>query len=169
MERYLRSFANHTSYEAFTGTSEFVKPNVSLCQQEMEVHYNPEKAIIDSITINDVQGDCYYKGMSDGWYRGAYNSETYTITIIGSGFKGYEVDFNGTSNMCNSFKTTLASNSTINSITQSSTEIVINVTMNQKGESCAMGDGFYLAVRVIGLGDNGSTTINISHLARGAV
>ena len=42
MERYLRSFANHSDYTAFTGTSEFVKPNVSLCQQEMEVHYNPD-------------------------------------------------------------------------------------------------------------------------------
>ena len=39
--KYLREFTNHAAYEAFTGTSEFVLPNVSLCDQENELHFNP--------------------------------------------------------------------------------------------------------------------------------
>ena len=38
---FLRQFENHSEYEAFTATTEFIKPNVSLCVQENEVHYNP--------------------------------------------------------------------------------------------------------------------------------
>jgi hypothetical protein len=39
--KYLKKFQNHNAYGAFTQTGEFLKPNVSLCVQENEVHYNP--------------------------------------------------------------------------------------------------------------------------------
>ena len=39
--KYIKEFANHSAYEAFTATTAFVKPNVSLCDQENEVHFNP--------------------------------------------------------------------------------------------------------------------------------
>lgn len=39
--KYIKNFENHTEYEAFTGTTAFIKPNVSLCKEENEVHYNP--------------------------------------------------------------------------------------------------------------------------------
>lgn len=38
---YLRKFENHSGYETFTATTEFVLPNVSRCVQENDVHYNP--------------------------------------------------------------------------------------------------------------------------------
>ena len=39
---YLKQFENHTHYESFTvDTENFITPNVSLCVQENEVHYNP--------------------------------------------------------------------------------------------------------------------------------
>ena len=41
MAKYLKRFNNHTEYEEFTATTEFVLPNVSSCVQEGEVHYNP--------------------------------------------------------------------------------------------------------------------------------
>lgn len=49
MGKYLKKFDNHTQYEAFIGGGveavelygEFIKPNVSYCEQENEVHYNP--------------------------------------------------------------------------------------------------------------------------------
>lgn len=41
MAKYLKLFNNHSGYTAFTQTEEFVKPNVSHCIQENEVHYNP--------------------------------------------------------------------------------------------------------------------------------
>ncbi|MBO6254846.1 MAG: hypothetical protein J6O49_14565 [Bacteroidaceae bacterium] len=39
MAVYLREFTNHAAYEA--AESSLIKPNVSLCAQENEVHYNP--------------------------------------------------------------------------------------------------------------------------------
>ena len=37
---YLKLFENHTEYEAFIQTDKFVKPNVSHCIAENEIHYN---------------------------------------------------------------------------------------------------------------------------------
>ena len=39
MNDHLKSFANHSAYSA--AESQLIKPNVSLCVQENEVHYNP--------------------------------------------------------------------------------------------------------------------------------
>ena len=41
MAIYLKKFENHTQYETYTASTEFITPNVSLCAQENEVHYNP--------------------------------------------------------------------------------------------------------------------------------
>ena len=41
MRKYLKLFENHTRYESFTQTEEFVRPNVSHCIGENHVHYNP--------------------------------------------------------------------------------------------------------------------------------
>lgn len=41
MAKYLKLFENHLQYESFTQTEEFIKPNVSHCIAENEVHYNP--------------------------------------------------------------------------------------------------------------------------------
>ena len=39
--KYLKLFENHTEYEGFVSGGTMVKPNVSHCVQENEVHYNP--------------------------------------------------------------------------------------------------------------------------------
>ena len=41
MKKYIRLFNNHQGYDDFTKTSDFVKPNVSHCIAENEVHYTP--------------------------------------------------------------------------------------------------------------------------------
>ena len=44
MASYLKLFENHAQYDTFIGgggDTPFVKPNVSYCVQENEVHYNP--------------------------------------------------------------------------------------------------------------------------------
>lgn len=41
MSVYIKKFSGHTDYEAFAQTEDFIKPNVSLCIQEDDVHYNP--------------------------------------------------------------------------------------------------------------------------------
>ena len=39
MALFFKQFNNHSEYETFTGTTAFVKPNVSYCVTEDEVHY----------------------------------------------------------------------------------------------------------------------------------
>ena len=41
MGKYLKLFNTHIEYQAFTKTSDFIKPNVSHCIAENHVHYNP--------------------------------------------------------------------------------------------------------------------------------
>lgn len=38
---YIKYFEEHSNYQDFTETDKFVKPNVSYCVEENEVHYNP--------------------------------------------------------------------------------------------------------------------------------
>ena len=39
--KYLKKFENHTEYETYINGGGVALPNVSLCEQENEVHYNP--------------------------------------------------------------------------------------------------------------------------------
>ena len=39
--KYIQLFNNHSNYTEFTETDKFVRPNVSHCIEENEVHYNP--------------------------------------------------------------------------------------------------------------------------------
>ena len=41
MGKYLKKFGTHADYVSFTQTEDFIKPNVSYCVQENDVHYNP--------------------------------------------------------------------------------------------------------------------------------
>lgn len=41
MGKYLKKFENHTDYETYISGQDAILPNVSLCVQENEVHYNP--------------------------------------------------------------------------------------------------------------------------------
>ena len=40
MAVYLKKFENHTQYDTYTASTEFITPNVSLCTTEDDVHYN---------------------------------------------------------------------------------------------------------------------------------
>lgn len=41
MAKNLKKFENHTEYEAFTASTSFVTPNVSVCTSDDEVHFHP--------------------------------------------------------------------------------------------------------------------------------
>ena len=41
MQQYLKQFTNHSQYESYINGNDAVLPNVSLCVQQDEVHYNP--------------------------------------------------------------------------------------------------------------------------------
>lgn len=55
---YLKLFENHSQYADFIKTEDFVRPNVSHCIEENEVHYNPDNYIkfkdpeIEELLIN---------------------------------------------------------------------------------------------------------------------
>lgn len=48
---YLKLFENHSQYEDFIETEDFVRPNVSHCIYEDEVHYNPKTMADKYLTI----------------------------------------------------------------------------------------------------------------------
>lgn len=45
MSEYIKLFENHTQYETFIGGEGVLRPNVSHCVQENEVHYNPIQVV----------------------------------------------------------------------------------------------------------------------------
>ena len=54
MAKYLKLFENHTQYETFIGgggDTPFVRPNVSHCIAENEVHYNPKTMADKYLTV----------------------------------------------------------------------------------------------------------------------
>ena len=53
MNDHLKSFANHSAYSAVE--SQLIKPNVSLCVQENEVHYNPIIPETKLVVYYDIQ------------------------------------------------------------------------------------------------------------------
>ena len=53
--KYLKSFENHTGYETFTQSDEFIRPNVSHCVQENEVHYNSRTWADEYLTIESLE------------------------------------------------------------------------------------------------------------------
>jgi len=56
MSKYLKLFENHTQYETFIGgggDTPFVKPNVSHCIEENEVHYNPIPIMTVKYNVTD--------------------------------------------------------------------------------------------------------------------
>ena len=82
MAKYIKKFNAHTDYNTFTQSEDFIKPNVSHCIQEQEMHYNPipDPRLI-AIFVND-----------DGYERGIYNYKDF-LGISGAAlFDKIEID-----------------------------------------------------------------------------
>ena len=59
MGKYLKLFETHSEYEAFTQTEDFLLPNVSYCEDQVNVvHYNPwvETKLVVYYDIQDISG-----------------------------------------------------------------------------------------------------------------
>jgi len=41
MSNYVKLFNTHTEYQTYIGRDDALKPNVSYCEDNNEVHYNP--------------------------------------------------------------------------------------------------------------------------------
>ena len=58
MAKYIKKFANHSAYQTFVqgGEPNFIKPNVSHCVQEGDVHYNPiAQPMVCVLKVEDYQ------------------------------------------------------------------------------------------------------------------
>ena len=70
---YLRKFETHNDYVDFTESEEFIKPNVSVCDEEDEVHYNP-------IIPHDYSQDYLtFVALEDGTFTFSGNAMQYSI------------------------------------------------------------------------------------------
>ena len=111
MSIYLKKFQQHSEYEAFTGTSAYIHPNVSLCEVQEEVHYDITPPAISSVTANNsattnsAQFYCYYDGSNyelaypyvwekdyGGICRPSTITSSFTVTISGSNFSDYTIE-----------------------------------------------------------------------------
>ena len=68
--KYLKKFNNHNNYSNFTQTADFVKPNVSLCVEENEVHYNPIDYSKEYLT---------FVALEDGTFQLSTNIVSYSL------------------------------------------------------------------------------------------
>lgn len=79
MNKYLKLFVNHSAYSQ--SESNLDKPNVTVCQQEGDIHYNPYVApTLITFTIDDEINNVQHtlqaeKGMTWGeWVNSNYNT-----------------------------------------------------------------------------------------------
>lgn len=68
MAIYLKEFENHTQYETYTASTEFITPNVSLCTTEGDVYYNPiETRVVAKYNVTSTSNStrlCYSSSVS---------------------------------------------------------------------------------------------------------
>ena len=91
--KYLKKFENHTAYETYINGSDVTLPNVSLCVQQNEVHYNPiVPPIIDGheyVEIGGIKWATMNVGAESASDTGLYfqwgDTQGYTAAQVGSG------------------------------------------------------------------------------------
>ena len=72
MSNHLKRFTNHNNYNAHISTGAAVLPNVCVCDNENEIHYNELKLI--TFTIENVQYQAE-EGMAwSDWINSKYNT-----------------------------------------------------------------------------------------------
>ena len=102
--KYLKKFSTHSDYETFTGSTDFIRPNVSVCVNEKEVHYNtsnipivheyvdlglPSGTLWATENIKDSNGNELYFAWGE--------TQGYTSGQVGTNknfdFEGYKADY----------------------------------------------------------------------------
>lgn len=87
--KYLTKFQNHTNYETFIASSDYITPNVSLCVQQNELHYNPNIPQHDFVEIGGIKWATMNVGANSITDTGLYfqwgDTQGYTAAQVGSG------------------------------------------------------------------------------------
>ncbi len=82
MSRYIKLFQNHSAYQTFLSSDDFVRPNVSHCVGENHVHYNPLLAVTCTFNVSDASVTtpiCYY--YNEGEYS-CLPSNNFTKVVV---------------------------------------------------------------------------------------
>ena len=86
MAKYLKLFNEHSEYKSFIQTEDFIRPNVSYCIEENEVHYNP-------IWVPNANGHAYIDlGLPSGTLWATMNVGANTETDYGLYFAWGETE-----------------------------------------------------------------------------
>ena len=91
--KYLKKFGTHSDYETFTGSTDFIRPNVSVCVNEKEVHYNTSNIPIvhEYVDLGLPSGtlwatDAIRNSNGDGLYFAWGETQGYTYEQIGEDY-----------------------------------------------------------------------------------
>ena len=110
MSLYLKLFENHNQYTAYTASTEFIKPNVSHCIQEVEVHYNPWTPPMNVITytatakLTETTSTGSTNGLHVNSFSGSSGQLTKTSHTFDNGIGEIEFDGDVTSIGTNAFR-----------------------------------------------------------------
>ena len=107
MNKHLKLFANHTAYEAAKNNID--KPNVVMCQQEDEVHFNPVSIITFRLNNSEFQAE---EGMTWGEFvNSSYNSGDFDINNNYARYLYYNIMYLAESSMRGAQSTDVISSS----------------------------------------------------------
>lgn len=53
MEEYIKLFQTHSQYETYKNSADYITPNVSYCEQQNEIHYNPIPPFFCKLTLQN--------------------------------------------------------------------------------------------------------------------
>ena len=105
MAIYLKKFENHTQYDTYTASTEFITPNVSLCAQENEVHYNPNTPVPP--TPQTVTLTCVYVptggGSGSGSGEGGNLTKLFNSNDFADSIESMTIDGNEQSSIVNKY------------------------------------------------------------------
>ena len=63
--KYLKVFDQHSDYQAFVQSADYIRPNISCCKQEHDVHYSPNNLVTCIFkTIGSATSLYLYSGLS---------------------------------------------------------------------------------------------------------
>ena len=84
MTLYSKWFDTHNEYEAYKNGQDYILPNISICYQDLDVHYDPYKdpRIIATFNITDISNPTHLMGF-DGKSGQYYTSDYTSIEIDG--------------------------------------------------------------------------------------
>ncbi len=121
MGKYLKKFNSHAEYNAFTATTAFILPNVSLCVNEDDLHYNP------LVRVSGVTLDKSELSIKEG------DTETLVASILPSNASNKNVVWSSSDNSV----ATVDSNGAVSGVTVGNADITVTTVDGGFTAQCA--------------------------------